>query len=454
MNKFIKKNIFMVAFMAVSLIAAIALLIMVFYQHESMKQYDAKKQELVAKIDKIFKQKYTPVQVNVTRISKDIKRYNKEAQKVQSKFGHPYDKALKAFADSLSIPLEDFKTKFSEYWDSKLDNLTRSMIFRSYKIKRFSKDFPRHTGTWKEAMAAFMREAQKVTLEKVTEENVDGIFLGIIGKGRMFSGSPKLCQKFMSDMRNTMLDYFEKKKINCEAADDFSFNLEQMPSELDLAAIATSWEIVADLCKRIADSKIDKKASLALVEFKKRGLVPAEDGEYKSYRFDFTVSGDIATIRRIVTELYKAYADNRVYAIRNIELERLDDNVDRIIEESDAVKEADLDYESEDPQARGITGMPPEGADFRRDSRGRARSTARRSTRYNQPLDPTMPPGANPSSRTASRSRTLGRKKPADKENTKPLKPRDPGYAKVVVGANNMIKAKFEVDYIVYKSSN
>ena len=48
-KKFIKKNLFMIIFMTMALVAVIALVIMVFSVHKSMKEYDEKK--------KVFKKK-------------------------------------------------------------------------------------------------------------------------------------------------------------------------------------------------------------------------------------------------------------------------------------------------------------------------------------------------------------------------------------------------------------
>lgn len=426
-KKFIKKNIFLIIFMLMSFVAVIALLIMVFFEHDSMKEYDTKKKELLGKIKKLVKQKYTPASVNVTRIKKDIVGYNKEVKKIQKKFGHPYASALKSFAETVGIELNDFKAKFGVYWDAEKGKATRDLIYRRYKVRQFSEDFPKHRSSWKQAISAFMQEAQKVTLEKIDVKNVDGIFLAAMGKGRRFSDSPKRCLKFMNDMRDTTTTYFDDKKVEYTTnASEFSFKHGQEPLGGDIERIARAWEIVADLGKRIADAKVNpKKDVLELVSFTKRGLDGEKDGDYIMYRFTFKVNGDLNTIRRIVDTLYAAYKDNRVYAIRDIKISKMVDSVNDILVESERVKE-DLDDEPRDGEVRD-----------ERTPAGRSPRVDRRS--FGLP---------------ASSDRNVSsRRKPVKKDIKKILGPKDRGYAEIIVGRNNMCSAEFDVDYIVFNNS-
>lgn len=410
-----------------SFVAVIALLIMVFFEHDSMKEYDTKKKELLGKIKKLVKQKYTPASVNVTRIKKDIVGYNKEVKKIQKKFGHPYASALKSFAETVGIELNDFKAKFGVYWDAEKGKATRDLIYRRYKVRQFSEDFPKHRSSWKQAISAFMQEAQKVTLEKIDVKNVDGIFLAAMGKGRRFSDSSKRCLKFMNDMRDTTTTYFDDKKVEYTTnASEFSFKHGQEPLGGDIERIARAWEIVADLGKRIADAKVNpKKDVLELVSFTKRGLDGEKDGDYIMYRFTFKVNGDLNTIRRIVDTLYAAYKDNRVYAIRDIKISKMVDSVNDILVESERVKE-DLDDEPRDGEVRD-----------ERTPAGRSPRVDRRS--FGLP---------------ASSDRNVSsRRKPVKKDIKKILGPKDRGYAEIIVGRNNMCSAEFDVDYIVFNNS-
>ncbi|MBU8902196.1 MAG: hypothetical protein KOO69_05620 [Victivallales bacterium] len=413
-TKFIKKNIFMLIFMIMSLVIVIALVIMVLSGHGSMKKYDSKKTELLKRINEIVKLKYTPVTVNITRIESDTIGYKKEIKKIQSKFGHPYAWALESFADKLGINLNEFKAKFGEFWKSQKGLATRDLIFRRYKVRQFSEDFPKYKSNWDRAMSTFMQEAQKATLEKISSTNVDGIFLAATGKGRRFSDDPGRCQTFMQRMRFNMIDYFADKKVLC-ATTDFSFDDSKEPLDGDIERIARAWEIVSDLGKRIADSKVDpKKDILTLLSFSKRGLDGEVDGAYTLYRFNFTVNGDLNTIRRIVQKLYEAYKENRVYALRNIKLTRNVDNVEKILEDSDKIKE-ELAYD----------------AGAKEDKASKDRGKARK------PKD----------------TLAVLKKKIIKKEVKKILGPKDRGYAKVIVGKRNIINAEFEVDYIVFDNS-
>ena len=430
-KKFIQKNIFMIVFMSLALVAVIALLIMVLAQHDSMKKYDTRKAELLEKINKIFKQKYAPVKVNVARIKSDAVGYGKETRKIEKQFGHPYALALKSFAEVVEIPFDEFKAKFGEFWEAEKGKTTRDLIFLRYKVRQFSEDFPKHRSEWDKAMEAFMREAQKVTLEEIDISNVDGIFLATMGKGRRFSDSPGTCLIFMKHMRSKMLDYFEVKKVGCEAASDFSFKHNQEPLGGDIEKIARAWEIVSDLTKRIADAKVNpKEDALQLVKFSKRGLYGERDGNYIMYRFKFTVNGDLTSIRRVVKNLYAAYKENRVYAVRDIKLNRMVDGVDYILAESERIRE-EADYDAAEGKVK--------------DEQQSSGSPDRR--RFNLPLRPgsSKPKGSNDSKSLKTKS--------VAKEKKKILGPKDPGYAKVIIGRNNICRAEFEVDYIVFDNS-
>ena len=426
-TKFIKKNIFMIIFMSVALVIVIALVIMVLSEHGSMKEYDSKKTELLKKINVILKQKYKPVKVNIIRIKSDISGYNKEIKKIQSKFGHPYSWALESFADKLGIDLNEFKAKFGEFWESQKGLATRDLIFRRYKVRQFSEDFPKYKSNWDEAMSAFMQEAQKATVEEISSTNVDGIFLAAVGKGRRFSDDPGRCQAFMQRMRFSMIDYFAKKEVLC-ATTDFSFDDSKEPLDGDIERIARAWEIISDLGKRIADAKVNpKKDALKLVSFSKRGLDGETDGDYTLYRFTFTVDGDLNTIRRVIQKLYEAYKENRVYALRNITLTRTVDNVEKIIEDSDKIKE-ELNYDAGAKEDKA-----PE-------AKGKVRLDGKRFASSSKP-------------KNALASQASLKKKLIKKEKKKILGPKDRGYAKVIVGKRNIISAELEVDYIVFDNS-
>jgi hypothetical protein len=283
-------------------------------------------------------------------------------------------------------------------------------------------------------MNAFKLEAQKVTLEPIDVSNVDGIFLAAMGKGRRFADSPNRCQKFMNDMRNTMIKYFSEKKVECQNT-DFSFRHDQEPLIGDIGRISRAWEIVADLAKRIADAKVNpEKDILELISFSKRGLDGEKDGNYTMYRFTFEVNGDLNTIRRIVDKLYEAYTENRVYAVRDIKLKRTTDNVDKILEDSERIKD-ELDYDTKVKDAKDEN-LPR--ADRIPGTAQRRFGSPSRAGRRN-PLNPGMD--------------TAPKKKVVKKVEKKILGPKDPGYGEAIVGKDNICNAVFDVDYIVFDDS-
>ncbi|MDD5729122.1 MAG: hypothetical protein PHV59_11215, partial [Victivallales bacterium] len=231
----------------------------------------------------------------------------------------------------------------------------------------------------------------------------------------------------MKRMRIKMLEYFNSRKVGCETANDFSFDHNRLPAENEIEQIARSWEIVADLTKRIADSKLDPKIdSLDLISFSKNGLSGIKDGQYISYRFNFTVKADITSLRRLIKNLYDAYEINRIYAVRNLSLSRAVDQVNTIIAESEKINE-----ETEFDMSKPKSVLP---------------GTAAVPKTVPKPLAVPTAKSALPKTavKTASPKAAVIKKKVLD--------PRDPGYARIIVGNINTIVAEFEVDYIVFQN--
>jgi hypothetical protein len=233
----------------------------------------------------------------------------------------------------------------------------------------------------------------------------------------------------MKRMRYQLKDYFGKtKKVNCEGI-DFSFRDDQVPSGGDIAKIARAWEIVADLGKRIADAKNNpEQDTLRLTAFSKRGLDGEMDGNYVMYRFNFTVNGDLNTIRRVAKNLYDAYKENRFYAIRDIKLTRTVDGVQDIIEESERIKE-ELDYEGSEKDIKDDKrAMLPNKRRF---------GSSPENDEKNKILE----------ARKKLKEKIVVKKK-------RILGPKDRDYAKIIIGRNNICTAEFEVDYIVFDNSS
>ncbi len=119
---------------------------------------------------------------------------------------------------------------------------------------------------------------------------------------------------------------------------------------------------------------------------------------------------------------------------RNIKLSRMVDGIDDILAESERIKE-ESDYESTDGKTKDEN--QPSGIPAIRSDRRRFNSPTRSGTSKLKPSD---------------KVKSVKRKSAA-KEKKKILGPNDPGYAKIIIGRNNICRVEFEVDYIVFDDS-
>lgn len=318
----------MLVFMGISLIAVFILGYLVFNKHSLMTEYAAEKEKLRGEIKKIAAKRPTPVQKNIDMINNDTGILIEKTRELHRHFGHPYNTALQAFARELGVPLPKFKSDFLRFWEKSIKTGSiREQVYRKYKLS-----VKGGLELWNKAMQAFAIEAQKCTIEKISANNVDGIFLAALGIDRILGNSSINCKAFMRKMRYSMIDYYDdskKKKKNKISfgnnASMFSFDEQQLPSKANIPRIVKCWEIISDLGRRIADAKISQ-----LDAFSKRALEPRIDGDFRYYRFSFTVTGSIESIRSLIRILYHAYKDNRVYLIKKMSVKLIKDEAQTI----------------------------------------------------------------------------------------------------------------------------
>jgi hypothetical protein len=410
MNKFIKKNLVLMIFMGFSAIAVAILLYMVIVEHASMRRYIRETEDLRNNIKKLIRQKPAPVAGNLDRIKNDIRRYKVKVKEIRNHFGQPYRFALEKFASEMGMKLDEFENRFKAFWEvNKKSGTTRDQVYRMFKAS-----FKGGVHSWTKAMQEFIIEARKCTLENITVNNVDEIFLAALGLERTLSNSKVKCDAFMRSIRFKLIDYFMERKINFgNKASYFSFDFQKLPEKDQIPDIVKTWEIIGDLARRIANSRIK-----FLDSFEKRSIYGKKEGDFVYYRFTFKVTGDLNSMRLLVKNLYDAYSDNRVYVVRGITLEKVEDRAQDIIISADKLRNSNVRYDamqnrnSDLPAERGVMLQP-----------GRAESVRR----------PVVP----------------AKSSDEDLEKDIPFYERK-SYAQPVIGDDKQCNAVFDVDYVVF----
>lgn len=460
-KRFIKKNMVLFAVLGISVCIVILLVVMIILEHAEMQRYIKQTQEMVAKIDNLNSQRPAPVGGNDRYIKEDIDGYQAKVKEIQRYFGQPFFDAKMAFVKELLAGLKGgngeelsddeklarFNQALNTFWETEQMRTARDQIYISFKLKSkdlLGVDFKDYDKRWDDGMKKFTEEAAKRTHENL-KENLYDVFLLAFGFKRTLSLQSEKYEAFAKGVRDRLIDYYnnqkkvsfylggivqsesdgrrDRSKVAGGTGSTFGFPQDEKIPREQIPNYVYGWIIVDDLARRIADSGV-----IALTGFEKNMVQPVVEGNYQYYRFRFTVAGNMEAIRRLMTNLNRAFEERRVYIIHDIELELKTDTLDELLKaEAMALlmgTEADDTAEVAAPQDRGAPPLPP-GA--RRD---RVRTTASELSKEEQEI--------------------ARRRREAELERAKPFQERK-DYGKILFGGDIVpVMAKFTVNYVVY----
>jgi len=101
MNRFIKKNLFLIGVMGLSALGILILLILSVAQYFEMSKYIEKTSKMQETNRALMRKRPSPVAENLELMSKDIENYTVATGNMSNYFGQPLYPALKVFADEL-----------------------------------------------------------------------------------------------------------------------------------------------------------------------------------------------------------------------------------------------------------------------------------------------------------------------------------------------------------------
>ena len=122
MNRFIKKNLFLVGVMGISALGIVILLILSVVQYFEMSKYIAKTASMQETNRNLMRKRPSPVAENLNLMEKDIANYTEATAKMSKYFGQPLYPALEVFAaelhkssaNALAMELRRIDPKFKE----------------------------------------------------------------------------------------------------------------------------------------------------------------------------------------------------------------------------------------------------------------------------------------------------------------------------------------------------
>lgn len=482
-KRFVKKNILLFVILGISSCIVIFLVVMIIMEHAGMQKFISQTQEMVSRIDKLNSQRPAPVRGNDQYIKEDIEQYKVKVSAIQRYFGQPFFDAKMAFVKTLLAGLKNdngeelsdteklarFKQALNTFWETDQMRTARDQIYISFKLKSkelLGVDFKDYDKRWDDAIRMFSEEAAKRTHESL-KENLYDIFLMSFGFKRTLSMQPEKYEAFAKNFRDRLIDYYNnQKKVSFYLAgslqndssspefnpdnsrrrgrrertksviggtgSNFGFPQSDKVPRAQIPNYAYCWTIIDDLAYRIADSGV-----IALTEFTENIVQPTVEGSYQYYRFQFTVAGNMNSIRHLMTSLNRAFEDRRIYVVHDIEMELKTDTLDELLRaETMALI---MGNEAEGEAAEVVGGLQPAAP--------LAPSRVGRGGPHRERI-----PGTPGQELSKEEQAQLERQREAELERAKPFYERK-NYGKVFFGGDVVpVLAKFTVDYVVYVS--
>jgi hypothetical protein len=392
--EFFKKNILLSSVMAITIIASIGLLYLVYNKHSAMSETLEDLQRIKEDIKKLQKEKPAPLKENLDMIDEDSGVLDKKLKAIHKIFGKPYRLALQKFAGEFDLTEDQMLEKFREFWDkeAKRGSNRYELFLKFLKLL----DQTKLGKAWR----VFLVEMQKETVEPLDETNREDFLLAALGLPRTMTNTS--CKTYMfATMQPAFLEILDKAEIDSEAVKDFSFGEfhTRMPLPENIPVILRHWMMLNDLLKRIVNSGVKKINSIS----KLNGISGEYDEKYLKFRYSLTVTAKQEEIRAFVNELQNAYKDNRVYIIKDISMEKVFDGVKDLTEEHTRIP------------------VPPRG----------------------------IIPGVAPVPGAAPKTADSGILGDSDPEKDLPYYQRK-DYGKIVIGASKICKAVIEFEYVIY----
>jgi len=439
-KRLIKNNLLFFVVSGIALGITSILICVSLIQYIQARSYISQAGDYREQIEEFGKKNPAPVEGNRDPLLKDTDLFTQISREMRTHFGFPYHKAVNRFIEVLDQPLpagtsanrraEVALEQFLKIYKEELGEIDAKEYaevgIRWDKLKaRFV--------NWKKASAEFAVMVQKASLEPFAADDtgvVDEILRSAFRMPRYLQGKPENLRTFILNYKYRVNDLLARAGVKVLCSPDFgfpadsssvAFSIEEYPN------IIRQWDVIGDLARRMVAAKIG-----ALNEFIIRfgneegghGKFDSsfvESGSYEVAHYTLEVTGSLNTIRQFARELNSAYDDNRIYVIRSVFLYAVDDGARSFFSQTIA---------GSDPAASARKEV--------RSGRGRGRSAMQDSS-----------DGSAQDEQTRARMLEAERLR-LERENSLAYYERA-GYGQAVIGATDMVRAVFDIDYVVLK---
>lgn len=465
MKRLIKKHIGFMTAIAVSVIIVLVLLVFVLLQNGEMLKAAKDLQSQKSKIEQLNSAKPSPAEENYDNLLADAAKYQEKVEILYQHFGRPYERALNRFCEVLGIKSDEFRSLFRSYWEDGISrNQQGDQIYALFVESNGNiegapeQEIENEDGSvttvkvctwdrakWNRAMEAFVEEASKYTLEDIgnaDSASAKELLLASLGVPRNFGGNGARCKAYVNSTKKKLIDCFIENNVGLSKdAQNFSFVYTGSgePGAADIVKISKVWDIVCDLCQRIAKSDI---GSLETFSIDSLDGIDGSNG-FRYYRFQIEVSGTLEEIRKLTEVLADAYVDSRVYIVRRMALMKDFDAAQILIDENINKSISEANENSAARTVQTVRRTPTAGVGVASDGRGSALSIRRGSIE-----DVSW---ANPTIYEEGRSFIEEVMKVEDSEEKVAAAMRR-NYGRPVIGVGDRCTASIVIDYVAYET--
>lgn len=327
-KRFLKYNKSLVAVIGVTLLVVLFLLVIAILKYLEMIAANNevnKMRDTINELQDPQRNKVAVIAGNLDRLKEDYKVYDVKNAVIRPYFGNPYGKALDAMAKKLGWKNGDeIAKRFYDFYAAANEHLYDR--YKRFQMIHNTAD-PKNgitRGMWDRAMAEFVKEAQKVSFEKIVlNDNADDIFLQAIGMPREMA--IRAAQDLLKKMDIRFNTFVLDKNVDIgQYAADFALSVPTLNTPDKIAESMMNMEIMGDMISRLvkyvpADRNKRYLKSIDVVKYNGCSEYN-EDRRIKVYKYQIKFTGTMEALRKVIGEYNRAIADSRVYVLRNLKL--------------------------------------------------------------------------------------------------------------------------------------
>lgn len=265
MNRFTRNNLLLIIVIASTCVAVAGLLVFCIIRYVEMDRCITRIKDIENQVNTLKKKTPAPTEDNYAPIEANTKLYKEAADKLAEHFVPPMKAVAEKFVKSLKetnppktedgkiepLTVERFRKDFEEMWGKGQSYVQKQYDYKGFREGRFT--------NWNAVVREILPEAQRLTTEVLTEENLPEMLFAYIGIPRTMGEQPENISRFMKSYQNTLVNLMTNLKFDLEVT-NFGFDPDYSAAKLAVMfndprnhypQIVRVWNIYGDVLKRL-----------------------------------------------------------------------------------------------------------------------------------------------------------------------------------------------------------